>query len=197
MENPAVQQQMKQMLEQFAKDGVLPKPGDNGSQAPVPPQNDDRQNDGGQNDGSAGSLRKNESRGNKLNDRPSPTPSTQKELNKPSEGAQRNPAPADGSPEDIPPLPPLPPMQAGPAGKNPPDPNESAADDPAPSGSEASDSANDAPPGSMRSLRSFLKKLAEDAGLKSPEPSTDSSPSKDSAASNPVPNEPESGAATH
>jgi hypothetical protein len=199
LENPAVQQQMKQMLEQFAKDGVLPKPGDSGSQAPVPPQNDDQQNDGGQNDGSAGSLRKNESRGNKLNDRPSPTPSTQKEQNKPSEGAQRNPAPANGSPEDIPPLPPLPPMQAGPAGpagRNPPGPNETAADDPAPSGSEASDSANEAPPGSMRSLRSFLKKLAEDAGLKSPEPSTGSSPSNDSAASNPVPNESESGAAS-
>ena len=196
MENPAVQQQMKQMLEQFAKDGVLPKPGDNGSQAPVPPQNDDRQNDEGQNDGSAGSLRKDESRGNKLNDRPSPTPSTQKERNKPSEGAQRNPAPANGSPNTISPLPPIPPMQAGPAGQNPPDPNESAANDPASSGSEASDSANDAPPGSMRSLRSFLKKLAEDAGLKSPEPSTDSSPSNDSAASNPVPNEPKSGPAT-
>jgi hypothetical protein len=196
MENPAVQQQMKQMLEQFAKDGVLPKPGDSGSQVPVPPQNDDQQNDGGQNDGSAGSLRKNESRGNRLNDRPSPTPGTQKEQNKPSEGAQRNPAPADGSPEDIPPLPTLPPMQAGPAGRNPPGPNESAPGDPALSGSEASDSANDAPPGSMRSLRSFLKKLAEDAGLKSPEPSTNSSPSNDSAASNPVPNEPKSGAAT-
>jgi hypothetical protein len=199
MENPAVQQQMKQMLEQFAKDGVLPKPGDSGSQAPVPPQNDDRQNDGGQNDGSSRSLRKNESRGNKLNDRPSPEPSTQKEQNKPSEGAQRNPAPANGSPADTPPLPPispLPPMQAGPAGRNPPDPNESASGDPAPSGSEASDSAGDAPPGSMRSLRSFLKKLAEDAGMKSPEPATDSSRSNGSAPSDLSQSEPSSTPAT-
>jgi hypothetical protein len=58
MENPAIQQQMKQMLEQFAKDGVLPKPGDNGSQLPVPPQNDASQNDGGQNDGSEGEFAK-------------------------------------------------------------------------------------------------------------------------------------------
>ena len=180
MENPAIQQQMKQMLEQFAKDGVLPKPGDNGSQLPVPPQNDASQNDGGQNDGSEGSLRKNESQGNRLNDRPSP--STQKEQNKPSEGVQRNPAPADGSPEGLSPIPPMPAGAAGPGEQNSPAPDESATGESGTAKSATPDSANDAPPGSMRSLRSFLKKLAEDAGLKSPDSSQDT----------PTPGEPDS-----
>ncbi len=165
MENPAVQQQMKQMLEQFAKDGVLPKPGEtNGSRLPVPPQND-----GGQNDG--------------------PRPSKQGEPNRPSEEvAQRNPAQADGSPAVSTP---------GPAGQNSRGDDASARDESGAADAATPDSSNDAPPGSMRSLRSFLKKLAEDAGMKSPEPSTDSSPRNDSAPSNSTQNEWESRAASN
>ena len=107
MENPAVQQQMKQMLEQFAKDGVLPKPGDNGSHLPVPPQNDastaPSQNDGSQKDMSQGSFRKNEPQENKLNNRPSPR--EQEDQKKPSQDAQRDPVKGDDSPEVLSPKP--------------------------------------------------------------------------------------------
>ena len=166
MENPAVQQQMKQMLEQFAKDGVLPKPGDNGSQLPVPPQNDAStappQNDVSQKDMSQGNLRKNEPRENKLNNRSSP--SEQEDQKKPSEDAQRDPVKGDDSPEVRSPKP---------GEQNSPGPDESATGESASSDSETADSANDAPPGSLRSLRSFLKRLTEDAGMKSPDASQD------------------------
>ena len=190
MENPLVQQQMKQMLEQFARDGVLPKPGDNGSQLPFPPRNDGRQNDGAQ-----GSLRKNESPENKLSNRPLPNA---QEQNKQSEDPRRNPANADDSPEVKSPRP---------AGQNFPGANESPtgespAAESAPGDSEAFNSDNAPPPGSMRSLRSFLKKLAEDAGIKSPDSSTNSAPNSDSSlggdsvSGDSSPIEPESRAAT-
>ena len=161
MENPAVQQQMKQMLEQFAKDGVLPKPGDNGSQLPVPPQND-ASTTPSQNDVTQEGLRKNEPRENNLNNRPSP--SNQEGQNKPSEDAKRDPVKSDDSPEV---------RSKKPGEQNSPPPDEPATGESAPSDSETTDSANDAPPGSLRSLRSFLKKLAEDTGMKSPDASQD------------------------
>jgi len=40
LENPAVQQQMKEMLQQFSKDGLLPPPGSDGSPLPLPPRNE-------------------------------------------------------------------------------------------------------------------------------------------------------------
>ena len=178
MENPAVQQQMKQMLEQFAKDGVLPKPGTNGSQLPVPPQNDafkdPSQNNVSQNDGTQESVRKNEPLENQLNGRPAP--SEQNMQRKSSTDSPGDPAEGDVSSEDRSPKP----------GDQNSEPKDSA----------ASDSDKDAPPGSLRSLRSFLKKLAEDAGMKSPEPSTDSSPRNDTAPSNSSENEPDSSTAT-
>ena len=181
MENPAVQQQMKQMLEQFAKDGVLPKPGEtSGSQLPVPPQNDGRQNVGTQ-----GDLRENEFREDELNERP--RPSKQGEQNKSSEAAQRNSARADSSAEVSSP---------DPAGQKFPGADKSATGESVPDDSETSQSNNDAPPGSLRSLRSFLKKLAEDAGMKSPEPSTNPLPRSDSAPGNSSQNEPGSVTAT-
>ena len=152
MENPAVQQQMKQMLEQFAKDGVLPKPGDDGSQLPAPPQNDATQE----------GLQKNEPREKKLNNRPSPD--NQEGRNKPSDNAQRDPVQSDDSPEV---------RSRKPGEQNSPGPDDSSTGQSAPSDSETTDSANDAPPGSLRSLRSFLKKLAEDTGMKSPDTSQD------------------------
>jgi hypothetical protein len=161
MENPAVQQQMKQMLEQFAKDGVLPKPGDDGSQLPVPPQNDSSTTPS-QNDVIQEGLQKNEPRENKLNNRPSP--SNQEGRNKPSDNAQRDSVQSNDSPE----------VRSRKTGEqNSPGPDESATGESAPSDSETTDSANDAPPGSLRSLRSFLKKLAEDTGMKSPDASQD------------------------
>ncbi len=153
MENPAVQQQMKQMLEQFAKDGVLPKAGESGSQLPVPPQNDGRQNDAIRK-----SLRKNGSSENPLDRKPSPN--TQEEQNSSSEDAQQDPVEGDRSPEVRSPKP---------EEQNSPASDESVTGESGTAESATPDSANDAPPGSMRSLRSFLKKLAEDAGMKSPE----------------------------
>ena len=180
MENPAVQQQMKQMLEQFAKDGVLPKQGADGSQLPVPPRNDDRQNDAARE-----SLRKNESQDEELNDRPRPRP--QEDQNKSLEDAQRNSEPSDGSPEV---------RNQRPSGQNSSGPDESSNGEPSPNDAEPLDPDNNAPPGSMRSLRSFLKKLAEDTGMKSPEPSANSVPSRNSAPKNSPQDEPKTEAGT-
>ncbi len=47
LDNPAVQQQMREMLKQFARDGVLPQPGtgDDASQSPLPPRNSTNNDD--------------------------------------------------------------------------------------------------------------------------------------------------------
>ena len=47
LDNPAVQQQMREMLKQFARDGVLPQPGtgDNAAQSPLPPRNSTNNDD--------------------------------------------------------------------------------------------------------------------------------------------------------
>ena len=180
MENPAVQQQMKQMLEQFAKDGVLPKQGADGSLLPVPQRNDDQQNDA-----TRESLRKNESRDEEPNDRPRPSP--QEEQGKSLEDAPGNSARTDGSREVRTPRS---------SEQNSPGTEESANSEPAPNDNEAIDPDKNAPPGSMRSLRSFLKKLAEDTGMKSPEPSTNSVPGRNSAPKNSPQDEPKTEAGT-
>ena len=94
MENPAVQQQMKQMLEQFAKDGVLPKPGEtSGSQLPVPPQTQSSQNPS-QDDVSQDGLPKNQPLDNPSSKRS--LPSKKGEQSRPSGDAGQNPAGLDG-----------------------------------------------------------------------------------------------------
>lgn len=180
MENPAVQQQMKQMLEQFAKDGVLPKSREaGGSQLPVPPQNDVRQNGRVKNDG----AKENESPEDEQNDR-SQLSNQDKSAD---DDAQRNSVKPDGSAEEK-----LPGAAAQSSSGN----NESATGGSDVADSASTDSDKDAPSGSMRSLRSFLKKLAEDAGIKSPDASSGASPRPDSAGSNSSQNETESGSAT-
>lgn len=168
MENPAVQQQMKQLLEQFAKDGVLPKQGANGSQLPVPQRDDDRPNDSSQE-----SLRKDDAQDDELSD--TAQPKTQEKQNKSFQDAPRDSAEADRSPDVRPPRP---------SGQNPSDNDESSAGESAANDTESPATGNDAPPGSIRSLRSFLKRLAEDTGMKAPEPSSNSAPNSNSAPKN-------------
>lgn len=179
MENPAVQQQMKQMLEQFAKDGVLPQSGDSGSQLPVPPRNDASQrpsqsngsrNNGRQNNGTPESLPENEPLENPLNSGP-----LRNEASQLPEDSLRNPAEGDVSSDDRSP--------------SPGDRNSSKPKEP-------SDPDNNAPPGSLRSLRSFLKQLAEDTGMKSPEASKDLAPKNETPPGKSSEIEPESKAAT-
>lgn len=166
MENPAVQQQMKQMLEQFAKDGVLPKSSGNGSQLPVPPTNDGGQNDVPQSNLSQKMDSKNEPIENTLNKRPSPGTRNERsdasEKSNPSELARPNPVDDDRDTEDRSP-------KSGEQSSR--DPDDSKTRDSSSADSTTPDAAKDAPPGSMRSLRSFLKKLAEDTGITSPEAS--------------------------